>query len=334
MSTGPVGSDDDTRERSGAPPREEGMAVAAVAIDFLLVGVAVVALWVGGLRFVESASTLARRLGVSDLVIGLTVVGFGTSLPEIAVTLDAAVVGRADIAVANVIGSNIVNLGFVLGGVALLGPVVASRTLVRRDGTVVVASAVLCGLVCRDLTVTRVEGALLVAAFLGYMLAVVRGDEPGETVAAAVETVTVRLVLTAAVGLALIVLGANLLVGSAADLARVAGLSEWVIGETIVAVGTSTPEFVASLVAARRGLGDVAAGNLLGSCVFNALGILGLAGLLVPLTVAAAAATSVLWLIGLCVLVIALFATGGELSRGEGVPLVLVAVAKWIVDLV
>ncbi|RXK46989.1 sodium:calcium antiporter [Halorientalis pallida] len=310
------------------------MAVAAVALDLLVVAVAVAALWYGGLRFVDSASTLARRLGVSDLVIGLTVVGFGTSLPEFAVTVDAAVVGRADIAVANVVGSNLLNLGLVLGAVALFGSVAASRTLVRRDGGVVVASTVLGGLVCWDLTVTRLEAGGLFLAFLTYLLVVVVRDSGGEAKREAAGGAMLRTALTAVVGLALIVGGANLLVGAAADLARVAGLSEWVIGETVVAFGTSTPEFVASLAAARRGLGDVAAGNLLGSSVFNLLGVLGLAGLVVPLSVAPAAATSLVWLLGLSALAVVLLATGGGLSRGEGVPLVLVAVAKWVVDLV
>ena len=310
------------------------MTVTAVALDLLLVAVAVGALWYGGLRFVDSASTLARRFGVSDLVIGLTVVGFGTSLPEFAVTLDAAVVGRADIAVANVVGSNLVNLGFVLGAVALFGSVAASRTLVRRDGVVVVASTVLGGLVCWDLTVTRLEAGVLFAAFLVYLLVVVFRDRASRRRDKGTDAATLRTTLVAVVGLALIVLGANVLVGAAADLARVAGLSEWVIGETVVAVDTSTPEFVASLAAARRGLGDVAAGNLLGSSVFNLLGVLGLAGLVVPLSVAPAAATSLVWLLGLSALVVLLLATGDGLSRIEGVPLVLVAVAKWVLDLV
>ncbi|WP_336000267.1 calcium/sodium antiporter [Halorientalis halophila] len=310
------------------------MAVAAVALDLLLVAAAVVALWYGGLRFVESASALARRLGVSDLVIGLTVVGFGTSLPEFAVTLDAAVVGRADIAVGNVVGSNVFNLGLVLGAVALFGSVTVSRTLVRRDGSAVVASTVLAGLVCWDLTVTRLEAGLLFAAFLSYLLLVVIREVQGEPAAGATEAATLRTGLTLVVGLASIVLGANLMVGSAADLARVVGLSEWEIGETVVAAGTSSPEFVASLAAARRGFGDVAAGNLLGSSVFNLLGVLGLAGLLVPLSVAPAAATSLVWLLGLSALAVVLLATGGGISRIEGVPLVLVSVAKWVVDLV
>ena len=305
----------------------------AVGVDALLVGVAGVALWLGALRFVESATRLARRIGLSDLVVGLTVVALGTSAPEAAVTIDAALTGRPTIAVANIVGSNLFNLGLVLGAVALVRAVHGSPSLVRRDGVVVVATSVLVAAVSLDGTVRFVEGTVLFGGFLAYLGLLFRQADRGVAPEVSDRRTRLPTPVWLVVGFALVVGGANLLVASAADLAGLLGASEWLVGETVVAVGTSAPEIAASVAAARRGLGDVAAGNLVGSSIFNALGVLGFAAVIVPLPVGPEATLSLGWLVGLSALAVGLLASGGRLSRPEGAVLVVVALLNWLVDL-
>ncbi|GGN93033.1 MULTISPECIES: sodium:calcium antiporter [Haloarcula] len=303
-----------------------------VLFDALFVGVAVVALWFGADRFVTGAGRIARQLGVPGLVVGLTVVAFGTSAPEFAVTIDAALAGQTDISVANVVGSNVLNLGFVLGGVALVRSLATSRALVRRDSVLLVVTTVaLLGLVV-DGRLGRLEGALLFAGLLGYLLYLARNG--GDQMAAAVDQPfhwpdVGRLVA----GLGLVVGGGHLLVLSAVDIAQALGISEWVIGITVVAAGTSLPEFVTSLAAARQGRTGISAGSLVGSCIFNVLGVLGLAAVVHPLPVTPVGIEGTAWLLGTVVLVTVLFYTDAALSRLEGGVLVALNAANWLANL-
>jgi len=302
-----------------------------VVFDVLYVGVAVVALWFGADQFVTGAARVARRLGVPGLVIGLSVVAFGTSAPEFAVTLDAALAGRSDISVANVVGSNVLNLGFILGGVALIRAMATSRTLVRRDGLLLVASMGLLLVVVLDGYLSSVEGGLLFASLVAYLVALARSESDGAATAA--DQFHAPDVGRLLVGLALVVGGGHLLVVSAVDIARVAGVSEWVIGLTVVAAGTSLPEFATSLAAARAGRTGISAGNLVGSCIFNALGVLGLAALVNPLAVSPVGVEGAAWLLGTSVLVVVLFYTEATLSRIEGGLLVALNAANWLLNL-
>jgi len=311
------------------------MAATAVLVDVGLVVVAVVALWGGAAQFVAGASRLARLIGLSELVIGLTVVAFGTSAPEFAVTIDAALAASTDISVGNVVGSNILNLGFVLGGAALIRAMPASRELIQRDAVVLVGSTVLVFLLLGDLQVSRLEGLTLVVLLAGYLFVLARSGadrRPEETETGAVPFRPLDLVRLVG-GLAVVVAGAHLLVTSASDLARVAGLSEWVIGLTVVALGTSTPELATSLVAARRGQSGLSAGNIVGSCVFNFLGVLGVAAALTPLPVTASAIDSMWWVLVIAVVVAFLFWSRNVLSRREGGLLVGLNTANWVLNL-
>jgi cation:H+ antiporter len=307
----------------------------AVGLDAVRIGLAVVGLWLGALVFVENAAAVARRLGVPELVVGLTVVALGTSAPEAAVTLDAAVTGRPGIAVANVVGSNIVNLGFVLGAVTLLGGIAPSPSLARRDGPVALLAAVLVGIFVLDGTVGPLEGGVLVALFAGYLGVLYRVADrtPAVETEPAAANGSLRAAVLAAGGGLLVVVAANLLVDAAADLALLAGVSEWVVGETVVALGTSTPELAASVAAARNGFGDIAAGNLVGSSIFNALGILGLAAVVVPLPVGGEAVVGAAWLVAVSGLAAGFFATKHRLTRLEGLTLAVLAAGKWLLDL-
>ncbi len=303
--------------------------------DILFVGVAVLALWIGAGQFVAGASQAARRLGVPGLVIGLTVVAFGTSAPEFAVTLDAALSGRPDVSVANVVGSNVLNLGFILGGTALVRALPVGRDLVRRDATLLVGTTLLLLVVVRDLRVGRGDGIVLFGVLVTYLAVLARAGTTGPGEATEPSSATFgwldlgRLVG----GLGLVVGGAHLLVGSAVDIALTVGISEWVIGVTVVAAGTSIPEFATSVAAVRRGRVGISAGNIVGSCVFNTLGVLGLAAAVRPLPVASAAVETTLWLLGVTVLVAVMFYTNELLSRVEGAVLVALNAVNWVFDL-
>jgi cation:H+ antiporter len=301
---------------------------AALAADLGAVLAGVVALWLGADRFVAGASDLAARAGVPPLVVGLTVVALGTSAPEFAVTVDAALAGRADISVANVVGSNVVNLGIVLGGTALLGALPTASALVRRDGPVLLGATLLVA------GLGRVEGVVLAGLAVGYLgwlgYQGLAGPDP-EVEDPDDDAAPAREALRIVLGVAAIVVGAELLVGGAVGLAGAAGLSEWLVGETVVALGTSAPEIVASAAAIRQGRVDVSAGNVFGSCVINLLGVLGVAAVLRPLPLAPVAVEATLWLSVVTVLAVVLAASSRQLSRPEGAVLVLVGVADWVV---
>ncbi|WP_436910011.1 calcium/sodium antiporter [Halosimplex marinum] len=305
--------------------------VSALLRDVALVAVGVAGLWVGAGQFVAGASRLAGRLGVSGLVVGLTVVSFGTSAPELAVTVDAALTGEADISVGNVVGSNVVNLGVVLGGTALVRRLPVDAALVRRDGALMVGTVLALVAILWDLTVSRLEGALLVAGLGGYLLVLLRTDGGGfdhEVDTGPFRPSDAPRLLG---GLAVVIVGAHLLVTGAASTAADLGVSEWAIGATVVALGTSTPELVTSVAAASRGEADLAAGNVVGSCVFNVLGVLGVAGVVTPLSVGPAAFTGTLWLLGVSVVATLLLWSRRVLSRPEGALLVALNALDWVV---
>jgi len=305
-----------------------------LAFDAAVVLATIGGLWLGARLLVDGASALAARLGVSSLVIGLTVVALGTSMPEFAVTTEAALVGRGDIAVGNVVGSNVFNLGFVLGTTALLGTLDRTRRLVHRDGFALILASVALLVVLRDGHLSRLEGGLFLAGLIIYLLVLIRSGSVAtvaEPTAPTNPTVDAGRLLA---GLLLVIVSARLLIDSASTIAAAAGVSEWAIGVTVVAAGTSTPELVTALVAARRGQSGLSVGSLLGSDLFNILGVLGLAGVLQPLAVSAEATQSVVWLLGTVVLVVALLWTGRQLTRLEGAVLLVLAGVRWIVNLV
>lgn len=298
---------------------------------------------------VEAASRLALRLGVSELIIGLTVVSMGTSAPEFAVTILAAINGDGNISVGNIVGSNIFNLGFILGGCALFQAIRTGPTLLFRDGAVLGSTTVLlCLLIGWDLRLDRHDGLLLVVLLVLYLMRLYRDrskaiDEDTLHQVEAEEHESVEEVLAAhpmvhdvvalVVGLVAIVGGSHLMVESAVHVAEVYGLSKWVIGVTIVAAGTSAPELVTTLVAVLKGRHDIGAGNLIGSDIFNLLGVLGVAGIIQPLGVDEGARISLLALCGMVFLALFFMRTGWQVSRLEGALLLLVAMARWAFDL-
>ncbi|WEL30748.1 sodium:calcium antiporter [Haloferax volcanii] len=314
--------------------------------------VSVLGLWVGARLLVDAAVRSARRFGLSELTIGLTIVAIGTSTPELSVAVDAAYKGLGDIAVANVLGSNIYNVAFVLGVISLFRVIPVAESLVSRDGVALLASTLLGGLVLFDLRVTRLEGALLVAAFVAYTAYLLRGTQTeadGATEQSADQSlgdggvtrpITDRIdfpgrdAVFLAGGLALVVVSGDYMVLAASELARGAGVSEWVIGGTIVAAGTSTPEFAVSLVALRRGSLGVSVGNVVGSNILNITGIVGVAAIASPLAVSASALGTLVWLVAVTLLIVAALWTGRVLSRLEGAFFATSEVTRWILGLI
>jgi cation:H+ antiporter len=310
-----------------------------------IVGLTVVGLWIGARALVDSSVRIARRFGVSELTIGLTIVAMGTSTPELVVTVDAALAGLGEIGVGNVVGSNAYNLAFILGAVSLLRVIPVERSLVHRDGVALVLSTLAGVAVLFDRTVTGVEGALLVGSFVAYTGYLIRDEQTAHSieteytdsrVTGAIPTRfshRTRDVLLLGGGLVLVLVSGHFMVEAASSLARGVGISDWVIGGTIVAAGTSTPELAVSLVAMRQGRVGMSVGNVVGSNVFNVLGILGIAALIRPLGVGGAAIETLLWLTVLTVLMVAALWSGRRLSRSEGALFVGSELVRWVLGL-
>ncbi|SFK70045.1 cation:H+ antiporter [Halogranum rubrum] len=295
----------------------------------LLVG-SIVGLWLGAEWLISGAAALARRFGVSELVIGLTVVAFGTGLPEAVVTLDAVATGHTDLAVGNVVGSNIVNIAVVLGVVALIRALPVSRSLVRRDGVALVATTVIVAGAAVDGVVSQMEGGILLFLWVVYLWSLFRNHGSGMREETTEQGVGLRAAGKLAVGLVVIVASGALLVDAATTVARAFGISEWTIGATVVAIGTSTPELVVSVLAVTRGRAGLSLGNVVGSNIVNLFGVLGLAAVLAPLSVTSAALDGLWWLLVLVVVFVVTLWTGRRLSRVEGGALLGSEVVRWI----
>jgi cation:H+ antiporter len=304
------------------------------AVGFFVAGL--VLLVVGAEALVRGASRLALAAGVSPLVVGLTVVALGTSSPEMAVTVEAALEGgsAADLALGNVVGSNIFNVLFILGVSAAIAPLVVHRQLVRLDVPVMIGTSCLVPLLGYDGVFGRLDGLLLVSGAVAYTaFLVVQSRRESKAVAAEYEhalgapprrVVREWIVNGAlvAVGLGLLVLGAGWLVDASVSFARVLGVSELVIGLTIVAAGTSMPEVATSIVATLRGERDIAVGNVVGSSIFNVLGVLGLASALSPTGVGvapAALAFDVPVMLAVAVACLPIFFTDHLIARRDGI---------------
>lgn len=285
-----------------------------------------VLLYLGGECLVLGASSLALRLRVSALAVGLTVVAFGTSAPELAVSVDAVLVGKNDIAIGNVVGSNIANVALILGLAALLRPIRVHAALIRYDLPIMVGCSLLVPLVLLGQVVSRIEGVLLLAGlavYVGFRFWETRRS-PHSSPTTGSKILRTGLVHTAGDvalvlgGLAALVYGAQLFVDGSVALARVLGVSEAVIALTVVAVGTSLPELATSVLAAARGHGDIATGNVIGSSIFNTLGILGATALVHPLVRGGIAWADVAMMVAVSAALLVMMYTRLILTRAEG----------------
>ncbi|MBL8239153.1 MAG: calcium/sodium antiporter [Bryobacterales bacterium] len=252
-------------------------------MTFLLLLLGLVLLFLGGELLVRGASNLATSMGISRLVVGLTVVAFSTSAPELAVSLQSALEGQSAVAVGNVVGSNISNILLILGASALVAPLIVARQIVRIDVPMMIASAGLGYAMSLDGTVSRADGLAMMgmlAAYLWMSIRLARQQTEESEPAAARRPMKDAFLVVAGVGM--LVMGANWLVDGAVVIARQFGISELIIGLTVVAVGTSLPELATSIIATRRGEREIAVGNIVGSNIFNVLAVLGMTAVLAP----------------------------------------------------
>lgn len=298
-------------------------------LGLIVIGLA--GLIVGGELLVRGAVSAAKSFRISPMIIGLTLVGFGTSTPELVTSLQAALSGSSGIAIGNVVGSNIGNVLLILGTAALIAPLVVNPVALRRDGLVMMFATVLCvGMVLAG-EVGRLSGLVLLSALATYLTATLlverraNGTPTGAIYEAESEVVpgpdyplNISLILAVG-GLIITILGARFLVSGAVSVAQAIGLSEAVIGLTIVAIGTSMPELVTSVIAVRKGQGDVALGNVIGSNIFNILGILGITVLIQPMTVPSEIIRLDVWVMTAAGALLILFAASGwRITRIEG----------------
>lgn len=308
-------------------------------IIFLLVGFLL--LVKGADFFVDGASSIAKRLRIPSLVIGLTIVAFGTSAPELAVSITAALKGSNDIAIGNVLGSNMFNLLVVIGMSALICPLTVKLSMIKKDYPLSIVAVLLLGFLAMDqifrknvpMTLGRMDGIILLLAFAVFMyLTVQEGLKGRQESLAAQEEIEVKYsmrvsILVSVLGLAGIILGGDMTVDGAKEIARAFGLSEALIGLTIVAVGTSLPELVTSIVAARKGESDISLGNVVGSNIFNIFMILGVSSSILPMTVAGTYMYDIGLLVLASILVFIPIAITKKVGRTMGAVMILSYVA-------
>ena len=302
-----------------------------IFLNSLIIAACIFALAKGSSILVDSAVKIAKWLNIPVLVIGLTVVAFGTSAPEFSVTLLSAVKGMGNISVGNIVGSNIFNLGFILGGTALIRTLYSDKKSVYRDGLFLLGGTIILTLLIWDLNISRIGGIVLFSLLIVYIVYLfLRKYDPPEGVTEEEKT-TIHWYdfLFFFLGLAMIIGGAHFLVESSVKIARIIGISEWVIGVTIVAFGTSAPELATSITAAVKGHHGISVGNLIGSDIFNVFGVLGLTAILNDLTVEIGARSNLLVLIGMVVLVIIFMRTKWKISGWEGAVLIIIGLLRW-----
>ena len=252
-------------------------------LEILLLVLGFVLLVKGADWFVDGASGIAAKLHIPQLVIGLTIVAMGTSAPEAAVSISAALKGSADITIGNIVGSNILNILIILGLASAIVPIAVAKSTIRVDIPFMLAITGVLLVLGWDQTITFTDGLIMLvlfAGYLGYMLYMAKkGGEEGDEIR---DLTLWQALLYTVLGLVLIVWGANIAVDAAPALARIFGLSERFIGLTVVALGTSLPELFTSVTAARKGTADIAIGNIVGSNIFNILFVVGLSAMIVP----------------------------------------------------
>lgn len=292
--------------------------------DIAYIVFALVLLFAGAEGLVRGSASLALRAGLSRLMVGLTIVAFGTSSPELVVSVKTALSNQGDISVGNVIGSNSFNIGVILGLTAMVCPIPVNRQIVKIDAPIALGVSLLLPLLLLNHILGRVEGFLLLAGIIAYIwLSVFLGRREGVTDQSVVSVPSVSRhwiidVAFVVVGLAVLVLGSRILVEHSVLLAKALGVSEVLIGLTIIAAGTSMPELATSMVAALRREPDIAIGNIVGSNIFNILAILGAASMLSPLHASGISALDYGAMIIFTVLLIPLLYTGRILHRLEG----------------
>ncbi|ERS92085.1 calcium/sodium antiporter [Halomonas sp. PBN3] len=301
-------------------------------------------------RFVEGAAAVAGHLGLPSLVIGMVIVGFGTSAPEIVVSIMAALDGNPDLALGNALGSNIYNIGLIIGVTALIVPIAVHSTIIRRELPLLLLFGAVAGALFWNGQLSRLESLLLLLGFFGLMgwtiWTALRGkDDPlaaeTEQELASHAMTLGRAIVWLVVGLTLLLVSSRMLVWGAVSVASALGVSDLIIGLTIVALGTSLPELASSIAAVRKGEHDIAMGNVVGSCMFNLLAVVGIAGVIAPMEALSVDIMLRDWPV-MMAMVVSLFVMGygfrgeGRINRIEASALLLglVVYNGWLVNAV
>lgn len=296
-------------------------------MEYILLIVGFVLLIKGADFFVDGSAALAGYLKVPSVIIGLTIVAIGTSLPEAAVSISAGLAGSNEIAVSNIVGSNIFNTLVVVGASALIRPFAADSQIVKRDLPINFLVTVILYIMVIGGMLSRIEGLILLAGIITYITVMVRSALKNR-VEEEIEPISLsKAALFIALGLAAVIFGGDVVVDSATAIAKSLGLSETLIGLTIVAIGTSLPELVTSVVASRKGESGLALGNAIGSNIFNILFILGMSSTLMPIPVVSENITDALVLIGICVLIYAFARFGEKIGRSKGFIMIAIYIA-------
>lgn len=316
-----------------------------IAILALIVGLALL-VWSAN-RFVEGSASTARHFGMPPLLIGMVIVGFGTSAPEMVVSALAALEGSSGIALGNAYGSNIANIALILGVTALISPIMVHSTVLRKELPILTFVTILTVVLLADLDLTRLDAIVLLLVFGSLMAWIIYEGlkQKTDSLAKEVEAETAekalpikRSVFWLVIGLVLLIASSRILVWGAVEIAQIFGVSDMIIGLTIVAVGTSLPELASSVIAARKGEHDIALGNILGSNLFNTLAVVGIAGTIHPFAVEPETISRDMVVMG--ALTVSLFLIGfgfkgrqGRINRFEGAALLLVYViyTAWLI---
>jgi len=303
--------------------------------DLLLLLLGITLLTLGGEALIRSSLAIAKRFGLSPLLCGLIIVGFGTSAPELVVSIDAAMSQQADIAVGNVVGSNIGNILLILGLCAVITPLTISALALKRDASVMLSSSVIFSVLAFNNFISFIDGLFLIILLFTYLIFTYKTEKHAQSAPALLHIEEAKEVsvlpqswwvscVLLVTGLVFLVVGSKVLLIGATSLAQSFGVSESVIGLTVVAVGTSLPELTVSIIAALRKHADVAVGNILGSNIFNMLGILGVSALLQPLPLNACILNFDQWvLLASSILLVAFLYSSRRIGRGEGAILLL-----------
>ena len=296
--------------------------------NFLLVGAGLTMLYFGAEWLVKGSIAISNKLGVSQLVIGLTVVAFGTSAPELAVSVSSAMQGLSDVALGNVVGSNIVNMGAILGISAIVSPIIVSKSAVRKEVLIMIGVSFLLLAIILDGKIDSIDGILLVVGiivFVWYSYKSSKKDTDIEEIPVSQilqKNVFSKSVVFMIAGLLLLTGGSFLTVDNAVIIGTSFGVSELFMGLTVVAIGTSLPELITSVVAARKGHADLSVGNIVGSNIFNIMAILGISSLISGITVSEQVLVDVGIMLAFSIVLIPIMRSGFVISRTEGILLI------------
>ncbi|MEW9076877.1 calcium/sodium antiporter [Terrisporobacter glycolicus] len=307
-------------------------------MSFLLLIIGFFFLIKGADLFVEGASSIAKKFNVPAMVIGLTIVAMGTSAPEAAVSITSSLAGQNDMSVANVVGSNFFNILVVLGVSAIIAKLPVQKGTIKKDAPFLLLVSALLLLFGLNLNISRIEGLILLAVFAYFLIDTVKSAKKSsqETANEAATTMDVEVagqssmpktILLSIIGVVGIVLGGDMVVDSATDIATSFGMSANLVGLTIVAIGTSLPEFVTSVVAIKKGETEIAIGNVIGSNIFNILLVLGLATTISPITISAFALIDVIFMVAITVLLYFFMKKDNSLVKSQGIIFLILYVA-------